>query len=242
MKFDGQSEGCAVDPQRGVVFTKSGGHGQDLLIETVISTGRRVSPGLGLCLREDARRADRLFSRGQAPLDGPPGSASGGHFSRRVVGKGAGSASLGFDASVPYANSLLPLVSTNGPPDSSGTSSSRMSSAACSPDVALSTNSSPSSCARSSCAAPRMSSSGCSRSRAGPSSLPRSSRSSAFSSVTSGGGAATRTRGRRAGVFGRRAFAFVAAWRGADCLVSRSGGGAAGFLPTFLVVGLRFLG
>src|SRR5216684_2546669 len=104
-----------------------------------------------------------------------------------------------------------------------------MSSAACSPDVALSTNSSPSS-------------SGCSRSRAGPSSLPRSSRSSAFSSVTSGGWAATRTRGRRAGFFARRAFAFVAAWRGADCLVSRGGGAAAAFLPTFLEVGLRFLG
>jgi hypothetical protein len=37
---------------------------------------------------------------------------------------------------VPYANSVAALVSTKGPPDSSGTSSSRMSSAACSPDVA----------------------------------------------------------------------------------------------------------
>jgi hypothetical protein len=36
---------------------------------------------------------------------------------------------------VPYANSLAALVSTK-PPDSLGTSSSRMSSAACSPDVA----------------------------------------------------------------------------------------------------------
>ena len=86
-------------------------------------------------------------------------------------------------------NSLLRVLSTNGPPESSGTSSSRMSSAACSPDVTLSTNSSPSSSARSSSAAPRMSSS----SRAGPSSLPRSPRSSAFSSFTSDGWAATRT-------------------------------------------------
>jgi len=58
---------------------------------------------------------------------------------------------------------------------------------------------------------------------------------------TSGRWAATRTRGRKAGFFAHRAFAFVAAWRGADCLVSRSGGAAVAFLPTFLAVGLRYL-
>src|SRR3989441_7521867 len=72
------------------------------------STGRRSPP-----------LAWAAGGGGRAPPEGP--------FSRRVVGEGAGSASLGFDASVPSGDSLLPLVSPNGAPHSSGTPPARRS-------------------------------------------------------------------------------------------------------------------